>query len=213
MAKATTTTKAIKAADAIVGHRDAAVGAEITKAGRAASSMLEHCKKAAQLAAAQLNPAQPFAERVAAVVSLYAADFTKAGHNVKALFVDALTLLAAGTEAVTVATGKGEIHTTATEAVKASKNVMKAAATEVRRAHGIGRKAGGGRKPAAKAEAAEQAVGLAADVDKFSAWLDALPDYLTDALYHQRIVGALIEAGYTLTKAAKGRKITGSAAI
>ena len=93
---------------------------------------------------------------------------------------------------------------------------MRAAAKEVRDAHGIGRRAGGGRKAAApKAEAVETAVGAAPDVktetDRFSQWLDALPDYLQDAVFHPRIVAALIEAGYTLQKAAKGRKVQGSA--
>jgi hypothetical protein len=196
--------------------KNEAVSALIGKAGKAAASMLAYCKAAAEAAAPQLDPALSFPDRIAAVVSAYAEDFKTAGHNVRALFVDALTLHAAGAEPVTVQQGKGTIHTTAAEATKASKHVMRAAAKEVRDAHGIGRRAGGGRKAAApKAQAAEAAVGAAPDVktetDVFSQWLDALPDYLQDAVFHPRIVAALIDAGYTLSKAAKGRKVTGAA--
>jgi hypothetical protein len=49
------------------------------------------------------------------------------------------------------------------------------------------------------------------ETDAFSAWLDNLPEYLGDAVYHPRIVARLIESGYTLQKAAKGTKITGKA--
>jgi hypothetical protein len=58
-------------------------------------------------------------------------------------------------------------------------------------------------------------VGTAPDVkaavDGFSQWLDALPDYLSDVVYHPRIVAVLVEQGYTLNKAAKGKVIKGAA--
>lgn len=213
MAKAKTTPAAF-----VAPARIAEVGTEINKAGQAAASMLEHVRTAAKLAADQLNPAKPLKERVEEVMALYAADFKAVDHNVKALFGDALLLAACGQEPVTVSAGKNEIHTTAVAAVDASKHVMRAAASEVRQAHGMGRKAGGGRKAsAAKASAAEAAVGAApdvvkaSDVDRFSEWLDALPDYVSDEIFHAKIVAALIQAGWTLTKATKGRKIQGVA--
>ena len=212
MAKTAKTQIAAAIAETVAPVRNAEVGTLINKAGQAAASMLDFCRQAAAAAAPQLDRAKPIGERIAEVVSLYAPDFKAAGHNVRALFVDALTLHAAGTEAVTVQQGKGTIHTTAEKAVDASKHVMRAAAKEVRDAHGIGRRAGGGRKASASAETA---VGAAPDVktetDTFSAWLDALPDYLSDAIFHQRIVAAMIAAGYTISKASKGRKVTGAA--
>lgn len=206
----TTTTTTI-----VLGHRDAAVGALISKAGRAAASMLALCKEAAQAAAAQLNPAQPIGERIDAVCALYADDFKAAGHNVKALFKDALTLHAAGQTPVTVdvigANGKKtEAHVTAADAVAMPKHAMRDAAKQVREAHGLARKAGAGRKPAAKTADTPAAV-VASDVDVFVAWLDNMEEYLQDGVYHGRIVARLIEMGYTLNKATQGRKVKGAA--
>ena len=195
--------------------RIAAVGTLINQAGQAAGTMLAKCKEAAQAAAAQLNPAQPMGERIATVVALYAADFSSAGHNVKSLFVDALTLHAAAQCPVSVtaigADGKKvEQHVTAADAVNMSKHAMKDAVKQVREAHGIGRKSGGGRKAAAPAAPAPGAQ-VMTEVDAFSAWLDNLEPYLTDAVYHPRIVARLIEQGYRLEKAVKGKVIKGAA--
>lgn len=209
MAKATTQ------APAIIGHRNAEAGALINKAGRAAASMLQHCKEAAAIAAAQLNPAQPMGERIDAVCALYADDFKAAGHNVKALFKDALTLHAAAQTPVTVDTigkdgKKVETHVTAAEAVDMPKHAMRDAAKQVREAHGLARKAGAGRKPSAPKDAPE-APDLKTETDAFSAWLDNMPVFLTDGVYHGRIVARLIEMGYRLEKATQGRKIKGVA--
>jgi hypothetical protein len=221
MAKATTTTTTTTTPAAIVGHRDATVGALINKAGRAAASMLQLCKEAAQGAAAQLNPSQPMGERIEAVVSLYAEDFKSAGHNVKALFKDALILLAAAQTPVTVtAIGKDgkkvDQHVTAAEAAAMPKHAMRDAAKQVREAHGIARKSGGGRKPAAKTTAkpaakVAPAPDIKGEVEAFAAWLDNLEEYMTDHVYHGRIVARLIEMGYTLGKATQGRKVRGKA--
>ena len=202
----------------IDGARNAQTAALILKAGKAAASMLSLCKEAAQQAAAQLNPETPMRERVDAVVALYAQDFATAGHNVRALFKDALTLHAAAATPVTVSAmvdgKKQDVHTTAGEAASMPKHAMRDAAKQVREATGTARKAGGGRKTTAseKMQAAEQAVGLdnvtMTQVDIFANWLDALPEYLGDAVYHPRIVAALIGAGYSLNKAAKGRVIS-----
>lgn len=206
---------------AIVGHRDPAAGALILKAGKAAASMFAACKEAATIAAAQLNPALPMAERIETVVSLYAADFTAAGHNVKALFKDALTLHACGQTPVTVtvtdkAGKKVEQHITAKAALTMPKHALKDAVKQAREAHGLGRKSGGGRKPkaAAKMPAAAPAPDMtvtAGEIDGFSAWLENLDAYLTDVIFHQKIVARAIECGFVITKATKGTKVTGKA--
>ena len=195
--------------------RDAAIGTLINQAGQAAASMLALCKDAASKAAAQLDPAKPMGERISAVVALYADDFKAAGHNVKSLFTDALTLHAAAQTPVSVKAigtdGKlSDQHVKAADAVNMPKHAMRDAAKQVREAHNIGRKAGGGRKAAAPAAPAQAAV-TATEVDAFNAWLDNTETYLNDAVYHPRIVARLIELGYTLNKAAKGRKVTGAA--
>lgn len=199
---------------ATLGHRDAEVGTLINKAGRAAASMLQLCKEAAGKAAAQLNPAQPMGERIESVCALYADDFKAAGHNVRALFKDALTLHAAAQTPVTVdAIGKDgkktEQHITAAEAVAMPKHAMRDAAKQVREAHGLARKAGAGRK--AKPATAPAAPDIKTEADAFSAWLDNLEEYLQDTVYHGRITARLIEMGYRLDKAVTGRKVKGSA--
>lgn len=209
--------KAKKAAT-VQAVRDAAIGTLINEAGQAAQSMLTKCKEAAQKAAGQLDPAKPMGERIAAVVSLYAADFTAAGHNVKALFVDALTLHAAAQCPVMVNTigkdgKKVDTPATAAEAVNMPKHAMRDAAKQVREAHGIGRKTGGGRKTAAKATPTAPAAPdmVKTETDKFSQWLDDLEGYFKDAVFHPRIVAHLITLGYSVNKAAKGKTVKGSA--
>ena len=203
---------------AIVAHRDAETAALILKAGEAANSMLALCKDAAKAAAAQLNPAKPMGERIEGVMSLYAADFATAGHNVKALFKDALTLHAAAQTPVTVKSmvnGKStDVHITAGEAAALPKHAMKDAAAQVRAANNMGRKSGGGRKPAAKMPAAAPAPDMtvtSTEIDGFTAWLANLDAYLTDVIYHQKIVARAIECGFVISKATKGTKVTGKA--
>ena len=182
--------------------------------------MLAKCKEAAAAAAKQLDAAKPIAERIDAVMSLYAADFTAAGHNVKALFKDALTLHAAGQTPVLVSVigkdgKKQDEKCTALEAVNASKHNMRDAAKQVRELNNMGRASGGGRKAKTPATAglpaAPDMAVTASDVDAFSAWLDNLTEYLTDTVYHQKIVARLSESGYIISKAAQGRKVTGKA--
>lgn len=200
----------------IIGSRDAAVGALIGKAGKAAGTMLQCCKDAAAKAATQLNPETPIAGRIAAVVALYADDFKTAGHNVKSLFVDALTLHAAAQTPVTVDVvnkegKKEEKHITAADAVAMPKHAMRDAAKQVREANGMARKTAPKTAKPATPKAAP-APDMQSDVDAFSAWLDNLPEYLSDAVYHPKIVARLIENGYTLSKAAKGTRVHGKAA-
>lgn len=193
----------------------------INEAGQAASTMLAKCKAAAAAAACQLNAALPMAQRLDAVVKLYEADFKAAGHNIRALFVDALVLHAAAqqktpTHVVVRAMGKdgkmADQTMEAAEALNASKHAMRDAAKQVREQAGIGRKSGGGRKPAAvttpaAADPASDKTIKASDVDAFNAWLDNLEPYIKDSVYHAKITARLIELGYTLGKAAAGRKI------
>ena len=197
------------------------VGVLINEAGQAASTMLAKCKQAAEAAAVQLDASKPLAARLDAVVKLYEADFKAAGHNIRALFVDALVLHAAQqnktpTHVVVRAMGKdgkmSDQTMAAGEALNASKHAMREAAKQVREQAGIGRKSGGGRKPAATttpaaADPAADKTVKASDVDAFNAWLDNLEPYIKDSVYHAKITARLIELGYTLGKAAAGRKI------
>jgi hypothetical protein len=200
----------------VIGSRDAAVGTLIGKAGKAAGTMLQLCKEAAQKAAAQLNPATPIAGRIAAVVSLYADDFKAAGHNVKSLFVDALTLYAAAQAPVTVDVvskdgKKEEKHITAADAVAMPKHAMRDAAKQVREQNGMGRKTTPKQvTPKAATPKAAPAPDMQ-EIDAFSAWLDNLPEYLNDSVYHGKVVARLIEQGYRLEKAVKGKIVKGSA--
>jgi hypothetical protein len=198
----------------IIAHRDTATAALILKAGKAAASMLQLCKEAGKAAAAQLNPATPIGQRIADVVSLYATDFATAGHNVKALFVDALTLHAAAQTPVTVTAmvdgKKADVHVTAAEAASMPKHAMRDAAKQVREAIGTARKTSPKAKPAAKMPKADPAPDMG-EIDGFSAWLDNLDAYLSDAIFHQKIVARMIELGYSVNKAAPGRVVKGKA--
>ena len=211
--------KSIKAAApaTVAATRDAQVGSLIGDAGKAAATMLQKCKEAAALAAAQLDPAKPIGARIDDVVALYADDFKAAGHNVRALFKDALTLHAAA-QAVVVVRAKGkddkmeDVPMPAADALKTSKHAMRDAASQVREQNGIGRtrtKKAAEKKPDTTPNT--PAV-TRTDVDQFSDWLDNLGEYFSDAVYHPRIVARLIELGYTVSKAAKGVKVNGKAA-
>ena len=210
--------KAIKAATVTVASRDATIGTLINEAGQAAQSMLTKCKEAAAKAAQQLDSTKPMGERIANVVALYAADFQAAGHNVKSLFVDALTLHAGSTCPVMVNTigkdgKKVDTPSTAAEAVNMPKHAMRDAAKQVREVHGIGRKTGGGRKtaPAKTPTAAPAPDMVKTETDKFSAWLDDFDGFFSDSVFHSRIVAHMITLGYSVNKAAKGKVVKGSA--
>jgi hypothetical protein len=202
----------------VIAHRDTATAALILKAGKAAASMLQLCKEAGKAASAQLNPATPIGQRIADVVALYADDFKTAGHNVKALFVDALTLHAAAQTPVTVSAivdgKKADVHVTAAEAAAMPKHAMREAAKQVRESIGTARKVSA-KKPAAKMPAAAPAPDMvtvtAGEIDGFSQWLANLDAYFTDAVFHQKIVARLIDCGYVVTKATKGTVVKGKA--
>jgi hypothetical protein len=203
---------------AIVAHRDTATAALILKAGKAAASMLQLCKEAGKAASAQLNPATPIGQRIADVVALYSDDFKTAGHNVKALFVDALTLHAAAQTPVTVKTivnGKAQdMHLTAGAAAGLPKHAMRDAAKQVRESIGTARKVSAKKTAAAMPAAApapDMVTVTAGEIDGFSAWLANLDAYFTDAVFHQKIVARLIDCGYVVTKAASGKIVKGKA--
>ena len=196
-----------------------AVRALIGEAAQAQNTMYAKCKEAAKLAAQLLDPKKPFKTRVDDVVKTYADDFKAAGHNVRALFVDALTILAATSEPVhvEVAGAPKPVEMLAGEALESSQRAMKSAARQVREAQGVARAPGAGRTKT-KAEQVAAAVGEAptvtvtrSEVDAFSAWIENLEPYFTDAVYHQKIVARLIEMGFTVSKAAKGKVVKGVA--
>lgn len=192
--------------------RDDAVVKCLIAANKAGKTMLDQTREAAKKAAAQLDPAKPLKDRLAAVMSAYSAELSQ-NHNVKAIFSDSLTLLACGqTDVAVKVTGKDgkatDDYVKAAQAVDMSKHNLRDAAKQVREAHGMAR----AKAANPKAKAAAPAAVTKGEVDKFSAWLDDMPAYLGDAVYHPRLVAALIEAGWTLTKATKGVKINGKAA-
>ena len=128
--------------------RDPDVGVLINEAGQAASTMLAKCKEAAAKAATQLDPAKPLAARLDEVTALYSSDFKAAGHNIRALFVDALVLEAARINptpiVVTVrAMGKdgksSDQNMPAAEALTLSKHAMRDAAKQDREQSGRAR--------------------------------------------------------------------------
>jgi hypothetical protein len=199
--------------------RDAAVVKCLIAANRAGKTLLDQTREAAKLAALQLDQGLPLKERIAAVMSAYSPELGQ-NINVRSLFSDTLTLLACAQAPVSVkvhAAGAKPVdeHTTAEKAVDMPKHAIRDAAKQVREQVGLGRKAGGGAKPktakaivnAANAEAAPDML----HIDAFSNWLDMLPEYLQDSVYHGKVVAALIAEGYTLTKAAKGKVIKGAA--
>jgi hypothetical protein len=196
--------------------RSADVGLLIKQAGKAADSMLAKCKEAAKMASSQLNPALPLAQRIESVVLLYTEDFKQAGHNVKALFKDALTLHAAAQTPVSVEVigkdgKKAEEQLVAEKATELPKHAMREAAKQVREAHGMARKVAA-KKPATVTKTETPKTDIKTESDQFSEWLGQIDDYLQDSVFHQRIVAHLISLGYNLGKAAQGRVVQGKAA-
>jgi hypothetical protein len=205
-----------KTIDAKTETRSADVGLLIKQAGKAADSMLAKCKEAAKIASSQLNPSLPLAQRIESVVLLYTEDFKQAGHNVKALFKDALTLHAAAQTPVSVEVigkdgKKAEEQLVAEKATELPKHAMREAAKQVREAHGMARKVAA-KKPATVTKTETPKTDVKTESDQFSEWLGQFDDYLKDSVFHQRIVAHLISLGYNLGKAATGRVVQGKAA-
>ena len=195
--------------------QNAEVSKHIKAAGKAAGTMLAECRKAADIAAKQLDMKKPVSERIAEIVTAYAADFAGLDHNVKANFVSYLTIHAVPDAPVTITIKSkdesGEIHTNAADIISKplSKHTLKDVAKQVREHAGIGRATGGGRKP--KTPTAKPTAPDMTDETAFLAWCDNLSEYLLDAVYRPRIDARLIEMGLVLTKTAKGKVVKGRA--
>lgn len=202
-------TKAIKAAPATTGHKDDAVSALIGEAVAAAGTMVAKVREAAKAAAAQFNPAASPYNNVKHITAMYADDFA-GDANVKALFSDALWLLAAKSVPVTVMVGKEERHIKAGEAIEMAKHGLKAAASQARAAHGAGRKPAV-RKPAGKVASPTQPT-AASKVSKAGkagpvmttpaedVWLQNLAAFLSDPDMIAKIKTVCSENGFTLSK-------------
>lgn len=172
----------------------------ILAAGVAASNMYTKAKDAAKLASAELDSAKPLGVRIADVMTAHADAFKTAGHNVKAIFSDALTLYACPADAVTVPTSdkKDSQISTAAKAVDLSKHVMRAAAKEVRETHGLGRKV----TPKATAPAKSDAPKVSDDA-AFKSMLSDLADALKTPDYAARIIAFMGVAGYVVAPKTK----------
>lgn len=201
--------KAIKAEPAITAHKDDAVSTLIGEAVAAAGTMVSKVREAAKLAAGQFNPAATPNDNVKRVVAMYADDFA-GDANVKALFSDALWLLAANNVPVTVMVGKEEKRLSAGDAVDLSKHGIKAAASQARKAHGAGRVAGAGRKPAGKvasptqptaaSKVQQQKAGPVMTTPAEEVWLQNLAAFLSDPDMIAKIKAVCSENGFTLSK-------------
>ena len=197
-----------------------AVVSLLTKANKAAGSMLQYCREAAALAAGQLDNEKPAKDALSEVIGAYSAQFKGFDPNVKQNFVAFLHLHAVKDAPIVIEVkskdAKGEINTTAGEMLDKpiSKHTLRDMAKQVREHIGTNRAAGGGAKTKAKTpifpDAPDMTVKMS-DVAAFTAWLDNFEEYINDAVYRPRIDARLIELGYTLGKATQGKVIKGKA--
>ena len=133
----------------------------------------------------------------------YRDEFADAGHNVKAIFKDALWIHASPTTAVSlekrVDGEKVDVHIEAKDAINMSKHAMRETAKQVREAHGAGRVAGAGRKPLTPDTKPTPVQHTGNDPElAFAAWLHNLEVYLGEPKYAPQITGKLKELGFTL---------------
>ena len=171
------------------------VDALILAAGKAAGTMYSKTLEAAKLARAELDSSKPLAERIAAVMTAHAAAFTTAGHNVKAIFSDALTLHAcAGTQVTIPGPKNSETKCSASAATTLAKNPMRAAAKQVRDAHGIGR------KTTAKPTAEKPKADASAMVRET---LGEVADHMGNPDFVAKLIALLDHAGYVMAPKAK----------
>lgn len=181
--------------------RNTEVIVSIKKAADAAGSMFKHSVAAAKLAA-ENPPAGELATVLDAIVAEYAAELANAGHNVKAIFKDALILALKPETAISFTEKKDgqdvETHTTADKAINMAKHAMRDAAKQVREENGMARKTGGGRKPATPATIPAQVTDASNEDLAFAAFLHNLPVYFNDPAKALKITGALKEMGLKL---------------
>lgn len=201
MAKTTTS------APAKLTQTQNAVDKLILEAGKASATMTAKAIEGAKLAAKELDASKPLADRIAMVMAAHAAAFATAGHNVKAIFADALTLLAAPAEKVLVPTfdavGKKvpdvQATVTADKAVDLAKHTMRDAAKQVREAAGIGRKV-----------AARQPVAVAATKETDDVLCNRVLSELGDALkvagFGDKLIRFLDVAGFACARKVKVSK-------
>lgn len=172
----------------------------LSEACAAGQTMLAKSKEAAKLAAAELDPSiKNVADRVKKVVEAHATAYS-GNHNVKAIFSDALWLLAVPA-AIVESQIKGEKtpkQFKAADSLDLPKHAMKDAAKQVREQNGAARAPGGG----AKAKAATPAP---VAVNTF---FDDLAVKIKDAGEFAKIVAVLELAGYVVTK--RGAKQQGA---
>jgi hypothetical protein len=108
-------------------------------ANRAMGSVLENVKKAAKLAVEQLDAGIDSVDtRVRKVTECYA-ESLGANKYVAAMFKQRLQLFAAGSQPLSFEVKGKEIHTTATEAAEAPKEIAEAATKELNALRGVGR--------------------------------------------------------------------------
>lgn len=177
-----------------------AVVTALKAANTGAGTLVRKSKEAAKLAAAQLDPkVKNIEERVKLVIRAYSADLAGMDANVKAVFSNALLLLAAGSTPISITTkekGKEvEKHLTAETSLDLSKHDMAKAAKQARAAHGVGRATGGGRKPKQAAAPTQNPEQMA-----FAAWLDNLAPMMDNPMREKKILAKLKELGYKVAK-------------
>lgn len=179
-----------------------AVDTLLLKAGKADASMRALTVEAAKLAQTELDATKPLADRIALVMAAHAAAFATAGHNVKAIFADALVLLAAGSEKVQVPTfdaaGRKVADVTqavdATMAVDLAKHTMRDAARQVREHAGIGRKVAP-RTPVAKLDVVKES-----NETLCTRVLTELGDAIKVEGFPERLIRFLDAAGYVCAR-------------
>jgi hypothetical protein len=168
------------------------VDALILAAGKAAGTMYSKTLEAAKLARLELDGTKPMAERIAAVMTAHAEAFKTAGHNVKAIFSDAITLHACAGDQVTIVGPKQSEQTmSASKAAETlAKNPMREAAKQVRQNHGMGRKT------------APKVVSSAPKADNATMQREALAEVaelIKDADFVSKLTTLLDAAGYIVT--------------
>ncbi len=190
----------------VIKAKNNAVDVLILAAGKAAGTMYSKAKEAAKEAAKELDAALPLGERLAIVMTAHADAFKTAGHNVKAIFSDALTLYACPDDDVTVPAldKKSSAIATASHAVELSKHVMRAAAKEVRDTHGLGRKTA----PKSEVLAKPSAANVEAD---FAGLLLSIGDVLKNPELTAKLIAFLGVAGYIVAPKVKTKAYTTTA--
>jgi len=185
--------KTVQAVGTVVQFDSKKVDSLLREAGKGASTMVEKTRQAAILAVNELPTSGKLTERVNAVVKIHAKTFNGIDKNVKALFVNLLTLAAAPKNTVVEvkpASGKtGAVIEKAQQAVHSiSKNKAAEAAKQIRDAAGEGRKVA--TKP--KADNAPVAQVVSAEAQFYA----DLKSRMADKAAAKRIISILTELGY-----------------